>query len=392
MMSCTCTDPKPRSAEASPWPAFSASDDEWARFILRCPGTEEVRVQTTAQIIRYLSDPKSPRRVERVWEDLCGELRTRESRMSGILCDLGDVPSDPVEGLRVLAEGHKRRGVAMWCACGAHLCCPDLKWPWHAAFAADHAAASLPPPCRDPSPTTKGASVAVKAAMFDVIKAQADKVAEWGPAFTKPNAEGFSYPVEARKACEACSLEGRLGMHRMAIVESRHTCAAGPTPVACRSCGKAKALNGFRRCNGCQALEDDYRREARLPPEAGPTPGGAVDFTATAKDLAIATLEHIDYFQACPFCKAGEDDGEGADKDHEEECPLVGFAQTRDCEALRAWAKATPSSREELLASAIAATEALYVAAGGNATYEGGAVRSALETLRALPKGSEAKR
>lgn len=45
---------------------------------------------------------------ERVWEDLCGELRMREARMSGILCDLADVPSDPVEGLRVLAEHYRR--------------------------------------------------------------------------------------------------------------------------------------------------------------------------------------------------------------------------------------------------------------------------------------------
>ncbi len=44
-----------------------------------------------------------------VWEALCVELRTRESRMSGILCDLRDVPSDPLEGLRVLAESHRKR-------------------------------------------------------------------------------------------------------------------------------------------------------------------------------------------------------------------------------------------------------------------------------------------
>jgi hypothetical protein len=71
----------------------------------------------------------------------------------------------------------------------------------------------------------------------------------------------------------------------------------------------------------------------------------SVDYTLVAKGLVIATLAHIDYFQACPFCKAGEDDGDGADREHEEECPLVGFDQTRDCEALRAWA--TPCASQE---------------------------------------------
>jgi hypothetical protein len=45
------------------WPPFSASDEEWARFILACPGTEDVRVSTAATIISYLTDPKNPRRV-----------------------------------------------------------------------------------------------------------------------------------------------------------------------------------------------------------------------------------------------------------------------------------------------------------------------------------------
>lgn len=43
----------------------------------------------------------------------------------------------------------------------------------------------------------------------------------------------------------------------------------GEAPT-CRSCGKSKTLNAFRRCAGCQALEDDYRREAQLPPEVAP--------------------------------------------------------------------------------------------------------------------------
>ncbi len=66
-----------------------------------------------------------------------------------------------------------------------------------------------------------------------------------------------------------------------------------------------------------------------------------VDFAPVAKALVIAALGYIDYFQACPFCKAGEDEDDGCDKEHEEECPLVGFDHTRDCEALRAWAKTT---------------------------------------------------
>ena len=43
----------------------------------------------------------------RIWEDLCVELRTRESQMSGILCDLRVVPSDPLDGLKVLAEAFR---------------------------------------------------------------------------------------------------------------------------------------------------------------------------------------------------------------------------------------------------------------------------------------------
>jgi hypothetical protein len=42
-----------------------------------------------------------------VWKQLAGELRVREARMSGTLCDLGDVPSDPLDGLGVLASYYR---------------------------------------------------------------------------------------------------------------------------------------------------------------------------------------------------------------------------------------------------------------------------------------------
>ena len=57
-----------------------------------------------------------------------------------------------------------------------------------------------------------------------------------------------------------------------------------------------------------------------------------------ARGCLRAAIEHLDYFQACPFCEAGEVDDDGGDKLHTEECPLHGYDWTNDVEALRAWA------------------------------------------------------
>lgn len=57
-----------------------------------------------------------------------------------------------------------------------------------------------------------------------------------------------------------------------------------------------------------------------------------------ARRCLLATIAHLDYFQACPFCEAGEPDDNGGDKIHTEECPLQGYDWTDDVEALRAWA------------------------------------------------------
>lgn len=60
-------------------------------------------IQALRSMIRgLLRGPAAPE-----WEALAVELRTREARMSGILCDLADVPSDPLEGLRVLAAHYR---------------------------------------------------------------------------------------------------------------------------------------------------------------------------------------------------------------------------------------------------------------------------------------------
>lgn len=101
------------SPEAEMWRAVHAFGE--AHYETKNPShpwdamrVKQMRERATRQVESAIAPLRGERGKEHPeWEALAVELRTRESRMSGILCDLVDVPSDPLEGLRVLAAHYR---------------------------------------------------------------------------------------------------------------------------------------------------------------------------------------------------------------------------------------------------------------------------------------------
>lgn len=86
------------------------------------------------------------------------------------------------------------------------------------------------------------------------------------------------------------------------------------------------------------------REPPQSPPSTSADNAGLTPPVDVAKALVLATLGRLEYFQTCDHCDAGQPDDDGGDKEHTDECPLYGYDHTRDCEALRAWAKSADSS------------------------------------------------
>ena len=108
-------------------------------------------------------------------------------------------------------------------------------------------------------------------------------------------------------------------------------------------CGDCIAkMRGSAEAPACIAAEDYARKEFLTHAEAHDAIGEPcpkpLNFLAVAKLCVRDTLQHLAYYQHCPFCEAGNPDDFGGDKGHSDECALYGFDKTVDVNALKAWA------------------------------------------------------
>lgn len=62
------------------------------------------------------------------------------------------------------------------------------------------------------------------------------------------------------------------------------------------------------------------------------------DYLSVAKGVLRATLDNLEYFSHCDFCRAGDVDDDGGDALHTDECPLYGYDSAVDIKRLREWA------------------------------------------------------
>lgn len=57
-----------------------------------------------------------------------------------------------------------------------------------------------------------------------------------------------------------------------------------------------------------------------------------------AKLVLAASIERLEYFSHCDFCRAGDCDDDGGGAIHTDDCPLYGYDMTADVERLKDWA------------------------------------------------------